>query len=194
VPSVQRADVGGWSLASDALRLAALVSVVVGLVWFGGVAGAVFFLVLGGTILPRALEVPVVLDVAFCSSILFAGWAAELDWYLAVPWLDVVVHAVVTGLVAALGQVALVRAGAVPAVRTSTLPRARLGAAVGTAALGIASATVWEFGEWFGHARLDARIQVGYTDTMGDLLAGTAGAVVAGALLAGGLLLRGERR
>jgi hypothetical protein len=194
VPTVQRRAVAGWSLATDALRLAALVSVVVGLVWSGGVAGALFFLVLGGTVVPRALEVPVALDLAFCAAILFAGWAAELDRYVAVPWLDVVVHAIVTGLVAALGQVALVRVGAVPGVRAGALRRPRLGAGVGTAALGIALATVWEFGEWFGHTRLDERIQVGYTDTMGDLLAGTAGAVVAGALLAGGLLLWGERR
>lgn len=179
---------------ADLLRVAAAASVVVGLLWSGGVAGALFFLVLGGTVLPRALEVPVALDVAFCAAILFAGWAAELDWYLAVGWLDVVVHAAVTGLVAALGHVALVRVGAIAPVGAGDLPRPRLGSAVLTTALGIALATLWEFGEWFGHARLDPRIQVGYTDTMGDLLAGTAGAVVAAVLLSRGVLLWGARR
>jgi hypothetical protein len=165
-----------------------------GLVGLGWIAGALFFLVLGGTMLPRALRAPLVLDGAFCVAILFAAWAAELDWYLAIWWLDVVVHAVVTGLVAALAHVALIRVGALPAVDVSGLSGRRLGAAVVTTSLGMALATAWEFGEWLGHARLDARIQVGYTDTMGDLLAGTVGALVAAVLLARGVLLRGDPR
>ena len=45
-------------------------------------------------------------------------------------------------------------------------------------------ALLWEMGEWFGHTRLDDRIQVGYEDTLGDLGAGVVGAVVAAVLLA----------
>jgi hypothetical protein len=43
---------------------------------------------------------------------------------------------------------------------------------------------LWEVGEWVGHTYLDERIQVGYNDTMGDLVADGLGALVAGALLA----------
>jgi hypothetical protein len=189
-----RWPVGGWLWLPDAVRALAFVSVVIGLGWYGGVAGALFFLVLGGSMLPRALEVPIALDTSFCVAILFAAWAAELDWYLAVGWLDVVVHAAVTGLVAALAAVALVRIGAVPPVDADGLRHPRLGSAVLTAAVGLALATVWEFGEWFGHARLDDRIQVGYTDTMGDLLSGLVGSLVAAVLLARGVLLLGSRR
>lgn len=178
---------------ADLLRLAAAVSVAVGLAWSGGVAGALFFLVLGGTMLPRALEVPSVLDAAFCVTLLLAAWAAELDWYVAVPWLDVVVHAGATGLIATLAHLALVRVRALPGPDSGATGRPRLGAAVVVTALGIALSTVWEFGEWFGHTHLDDRIQVGYTDTVGDLAAGTVGSVLAGVLLARGVLLRGRR-
>ena len=91
----------------DVVRVLALVSVVVGTWWSGPVATALFLLVLGGAMVPRAISAPTVLDVAYCSTILFAAWAAQLDWYVAVGWLDVVVHAVATGLIAVLGVRAL---------------------------------------------------------------------------------------
>ena len=94
-PSWQGALVPG-----DVVRVLALVSVVVGTWRSGPVATALFLLVLGGAMVPRAIGAPPVLDVAYCSTILFAAWAAQLDWYVAVGWLDLVVHAVATGLVA----------------------------------------------------------------------------------------------
>jgi hypothetical protein len=181
-------------VAGDVVRAAAALSVVLGLVAYDGVAGALFLLVLGGTMLARALALPAALDVSFCVTILVAAWAAVLDWYLAVGWLDVVVHAAVTGLVGAVAHLTLVRVGAVPPADAGWLRRPGLGAGVLTAALGVALATLWEFGEWFGHTHVDDRIQVGYTDTVGDLAAGTAGALVAAVLLARGVLLAGTRR
>jgi hypothetical protein len=180
-------------VAADAVRVAALASLAVGLPAYGGVAGAVFFLVLGGTMVPRAASAPGALDATYCLTILLAAWAAVLDWYLAVPWLDVVVHAAATGLVAALVQFVLVRAGMASAAETA-LRFPRTAVTVLTAATGTALAVVWELGEWFGHTHLDDRIQVGYVDTVGDLAAGMAGAVVAGVLLGSGLLLRGARQ
>jgi len=167
----------------DVLRAAAALSVVVGLIAYDWVAGALFFLVLGGAMLARALALPTVLDVPFCLTILVAAWAAMLDWYLAVGWLDIVVHAAATGLIAAIAHLTLVRVGAVP-----VMPR--LGTGVLIAALGVALATVWEFGEWFGHTHVDDRIQVGYTDTIGDLAAGTVGAIVVAVLISGLVAVR----
>lgn len=178
----------------DAVRLAAAASAVVGFTAYGALGGALFMLVLGGTMIPRALGAPTVLDVAYCGTILFAAWAAQLDWYVSVEWLDVVVHALVTGLVATMVHFALVKLAAVAPPDDTRLRRARLGSALTTAALGVALATVWEFGEWFGHTQIDERIQVGYGDTIGDLAAGALGAVLAGLLLARGVLLSGARR
>jgi hypothetical protein len=178
----------------DLLRLLALASLVVGTAAYGVIGFALFMLVLGGSMLPRAVAAPAALDLSFCATVLVAAWAAELDWYLAVDWLDVVVHAAATGLIAAVTHLALVRVGAAPGPDESRLRRPRLGSAVVTTSLGVMFATVWELLEWFGHTQLDDRIQVGYTDTLGDLAAGSVGALVAGVLLARGVLLAGDGR
>ena len=96
-------------VAGDMVRALAVASVVVGTWRAGLVACALFLLVLGGTLVPRAIGAPAGLDVAYCVTLLFAAWAAQLEWYAAVDWLDLAVHAVATGLVAVL---ALLRAGA----------------------------------------------------------------------------------
>jgi hypothetical protein len=167
----------------DAVRVASLLSLLVAAVTHGGVAGPLFLLVLGGTMIPRALGLPDPLDVAYGTTLLVAAWAAQLDWYVTVPGLDLGVHAVATGLVAAVAHLTLTRLGVVPPADSPGLLRPRLGVAVVTVALGLALATVWELGEWAGHTFLDDRIQVGYADTVGDLLAGAAGTLVAAVLL-----------
>jgi uncharacterized membrane protein len=187
----------------DAVRAAAALSVVVGLVGFGPVVAAVFFLALGGAVLARALAAPRALDVACGATTLVAAWAAALDWYRAVGWLDLAVHLVATGLIAVLAHLALVRVGVAPSPATANVAdvadvvprhRPRLGAGVVTGAVGVALATLWELGEWFGNTVLDDRIQVGGADTVSDLAAGTVGAVVAGVLVARGVLLPRGRR
>jgi hypothetical protein len=135
--------------------------------------------VLGGTLVPRAIAAPAVLDTTYCATLLFAAWAAQLDWYVAVGWLDVAVHAVATGLVAVVTCLALARWGRLDRDALRGWPSGL--AVVGT---GAALAVLWELGEWFGHSVLDDRIQVGYTDTLGDLAAGLAGSAVAGLLVA----------
>ena len=157
----------------DVVRALALVSVAVGTWRSGLVATALFLLVLGGTMVPRAIRAPAVLDVAYCSTILFAAWAAQLDWYVAVSWLDVVVHAVATGLIAVMSVRALQAWGAIDRARShGELALLVLG-------LGAVLAVLWEVGEWAGNAWFDRRIQVGFADTMGDLAAGLTGSAVA---------------
>lgn len=189
-----RVGSAGGLVVADAIRVVSAVSVVVGLGLYGGVSGALFFLVLGGTIIPRAVGAPASLDVAYSGTLLAAAWAAVLDWYARVEWLDLVVHAAATGLVATMAHLLLVRLALVPPVDAPDLRRARAGSAVVTASLGVALATVWELGEWLGHTHLDGRIQVGYTDTIGDLAAGTAGAVTAAVVLVRGRRPEGPRR
>jgi hypothetical protein len=178
----------------DLLRLVAAASVVAGTAAYGFIGFALFMLVLGGSVLPRALAAPATLDLSYCATLLVAAWAAELDWYLAVGWLDVVVHAAATGLIAAVAHLALVGVGGAAGPDEGRLRRPRLGSAVVTTALGVSFAVVWELLEWFGHAHLDDRIQVGYADTLGDVSAGAVGALVAGVLLARGVLLAGAGR
>jgi hypothetical protein len=161
----------------DVVRVLALVSILVGTWRSGLVATALFLLVLGGCMVPRAIGAPAVLDVAYSGTLLVAAWAAQLDWYVSVGWLDVVVHAAATGLIAVMSLLAL-RAWSVvgPA-------RSRPESAVLVVGLGAVLAVLWELGEWAGNALFDPRIQVGYADTMGDLAAGLAGSVAAAVLV-----------
>lgn len=160
-------------LPGDAVRAVAVVSVVVGTWYAGPVATALFVLVAGGSLVPRLVGVSSALDTLYCGVLLVAAWAAVLDWYAAVSWLDVVVHAVATGLIAVVAVAALVRWVALAD------PGTRLERVVVTVGLGGTLAVLWELGEWAGHTFLDPGIQVGYRDTIGDLAAGLAGTVVA---------------
>ena len=179
---------------ADAVRVAGVASLgwaVAGGEW---VNAALFSLVLLGLVLPRLTVARPVVDLVTGVVVLFAAWAAVLDLYVAYSWLDVVVHTVACGLVAALAYRILAACEVLPAPETPTLRRAGLGLVLTTAALGTALGVLWEGGEWYGQTFLDHRIQVGYGDTIGDLAAGAVGAAVAALLLARGVLLAGGSR
>ncbi len=170
-------------LPADALRGAGILSVVAATIIGGWVGFALFFLVLGALFIPRALGTSLWLDATYCATLLVAGWAAQLDWYLAVPGLDLVVHGAATGLIGAVTWQVLVRVGALPHHDDVRLQRPRLGTFVVTSGAAVSLAVVWEFLEWMGHTWIDDRIQVGYEDTLGDLAAGAVGAAVAAMLV-----------
>lgn len=151
---------------------------------------ALFLLVLGGTVVPRAVGASSVLDLATGGTLLLAAWASQLAWYETVPGLDLAVHAVLTGLLAAVAMLVLARwteraAAAMQPARN----RPPTETVLLVAGLGAILAIVWEAGEWAGHTLLDDSIGVGYDDTVSDLVAGLVGALTAGVLTA-----RGGRR
>ena len=168
-----------WSrITADAVRVVGVLSFLGAAGTGKGVAAALFALVLLGLTLLRLLTRPWV-DVATGAVLVAAAWASLLDLYVRLPWLDLPVHVLATGLGAAALFEALVSLGVLTAA-TATYPRrARLGAAVVVVALGLALGVLWELGEWYGHTQVDSAIQVGYDDTLGDLVAGGAGALVA---------------
>ncbi|MFC6697092.1 hypothetical protein [Nocardioides daphniae] len=165
-------------MVTDTLRVVAAVCLVPAVVLDGAIGGALMFLVLGGCMVPRALGSSPTLDGLYCTTLLVAAWAALLDWYVAVSWLDLLVHALATGLVGVMAWDLLHRLGV---LAPGTGPGAvRVAALVGITSLGALLAVLWEFGEWFGHTVLDPAIQVGYDDTVTDLAAGLVGAFLAG--------------
>lgn len=168
-------------LIADAAALLTLGSLVLGL-WDGGVAVALYALVLLGQTVVRLAPLRAPVQAATAVILLAAAWAAMLGAYQEISWLDLVAHVVATGLLAALGTAAVLRLGWLPpggagpaAVRTVR--------ALFTAGLGALLAVLWEIGEWVGHTLLDPAIQVGYQDTVGDLAAGVLGALLAGLFL-----------
>ena len=92
-------------------------------------------------------------------------------------------HAAATGLIGVVAWQSLVGIGALPHHDDARLPRPRSGSFVTATACGMALAVVWEILEWIGHTWIDDSIQVGYNDTVGDLVAGSLGAVVAALLV-----------
>lgn len=166
-----------WSRwGTDAVAALGAVSFVAAF-WRDGVAVALFALVLLGLTVPRACRLPGPFQVASGAAILFGAWAALLDWYVVVPGLDLLVHAAATGLLAAAARLLATRVRALPEDLSD------VGLVVVTTALGALLAVLWEAGEWVGHSWIDEAIQVGYDDTVGDLVAGVLGSAVAGAAL-----------
>lgn len=174
----------------DALRAATALSVVVLLASADLTGAALLMLTLGGTVIPRAVGARTGFDVACGASLLLAAWASQLGWYESVAWLDLAVHAVVTGLLASLAATVLGRWSVrVPAVEA----RARPETVLLVTGLGAVLAIVWEIAEWVGHTFVDESIGVGYGDTVSDLAAGLLGSFVAGIVAARSGLRAGGR-
>lgn len=161
---------------ADLAALAGVLSFVAAF-WWGPVEVALFALVLLGLTVPRVAQLPGALQAASGPTIVFAAWASTLEWYIAVPHLDILVHALANGLLAAALVLLVVRLGGLP----PRIPRS--GAVLVVTGAGALLGVVWEIGEWLGHVLMDDGIQVGYEDTLGDLAAGTLGSALAGALL-----------
>jgi hypothetical protein len=172
-------------VAADVVRLVGLAGVATAALWFDAVAVALMLLVLGGLVVPRALGAGARLDVVYGVGLQVAAWSGVLDVYRDVAWWDLVVHTVVTGLVAAVALGALVRLGVVRDLDDVVLRAHRVGIALVTVAVGLGLSVVWELAEWLGHTYLDPAIYVSETDTLGDLLAGGLGSLAAGAVLVG---------
>ena len=170
-------------LVGDVVRCAGVLSFGGAVLAGEGVAAALFALVLLGLTLLRLLVRPV-LDAATGLVLVGAAWCSLLDLYVRYDRLDLVVHVAATGLGAAALHEALSRCGVLAAADAPYPRRARAGVALVVLTLGLALGVLWEVAEWFGHTQVDSRIQVGYDDTLGDLVAGGLGALVAGVLLA----------
>lgn len=162
------------------VRVLGVLSLVVALVR-SPVDVALFALVLAGLLVPPAARASRTLDAAYGVGLLVAAWCGALQLYQAVAWLDLVVHLVVTGLVAAVAHLLLARCTRAVVDPHGAAGRAeRLGAVVVTTSLGLALAVLWEVGEYLGHTYVDPEIYVGYADTIGDMVAGGLGSAVAG--------------
>jgi hypothetical protein len=175
-----------------AVRVLGLLSAAVALLLRGPVDAALLALVLAGLVVPVAAGIGPRLDAAYGLGLLAAAWSGALDLYETVAWLDLVMHLVVTGLVAAVAHVAVARwTGAVADPGTLVGGRAGAGAVAVTAALGLALSVLWEVGEYLGHTYLDPSIHVAYRDTVGDLVMGGLGSAAAGVALVLGPRRRG---
>lgn len=172
-------------ITADTAAVLSLVSMVAGW-WEGPVAVALFALVLLGQTVVRLAPLRASAQAATAALLLAAAWAALVGAYQLIGWLDLAMHLIVTGLLAALAASVVLRRGWLTTGDGSgadALQGARAGRILLTTGTGSLLAVLWEAGEWFGHTYLDPAIQVGYEDTIGDLTAGVLGAALAGVFL-----------
>ncbi|WP_165069741.1 hypothetical protein [Marisediminicola senii] len=175
---------GAVAIAAEATRVAGLLSVIAGAIFWSPVEVALFALTLLGLCLPKYLGLRAGLDAAIGVALLVAAWSSVIDLYTTVAWWDVVVHFALNGLIAA---VAFILFEKFSGFRTGVgRTGSRVAVIVLTATFGLAVGVLWEFGEWAGHTLIDEAIFVNYDDTIGDLASGGAGAVLAGVMLAVG--------
>lgn len=160
----------------DVARL--LVAALVPLVWvvYGAPAAAAMFLALGGAMAARFLDLPRRHDLACQVVLALSAWWAADGSYDRVRWLDLVAHA---GSGAALALLVLRLLPQAP-TRGAPLAAAERRRRVATTTLSVlALGVVWELGELAGHLWLDPAIHVTFADSLSDLVADGAGALVA---------------
>lgn len=166
----------GIEWVADVLRVLTLLSIPIATAGWGPIALAVMSLTLFGVVVPRILGLRPGFDAALCLLALVAGWSSSLEWYTTVPGWDKLVHFLLVGALAVLVVVIASDLGILPDVTRMPI----VVAVVVCGTIGLAIGAVWEMFEWVGHNFLDSTIFVGYDDTIGDLLADGAGAVVVG--------------
>lgn len=188
IDALLRRPAGTAELASDGIRVLGAASLLAALLWMGAVETALFALVLLGLLVSRCLPAAPAFAGLYGLSLLVAAWSSVLDLYARIGWWDLAVHCAATGAIAVMAWYLLAAAGVLSARQDGQNPPAAAVAAV-VAALGLALSVLWEFAEWWGYTFIDDTINVGYTDTLGDLAAGGLGALAGGCLLA----IRGRR-
>lgn len=177
--------VAEWS--ADAVRAAAIVGVVVSLFTLPFTDFAVLSMSLPAVMLSRMIGLRAGLDLLTCVTVIVAAGSNVIDLYRAWTGWDLIVHAVCTGVLAAVALVLLDDARVI-----EPTGRRRTPIVVATSA-GLALSAVWEMVEWFGYHFITDAIFVTYDDTIGDMIAGGAGALVAGVLASRWRLTRADR-
>lgn len=163
----------GWR-ASDAVRILIIASLPLAWLVAGPVSAAVMLLVLGGAVATRLTQVPSGVDTAAQCVLLAAAWFATLGAYEAVSWLDLATHFASGAVLALLARAMLLRADMLPHGPTRHEAAARMLHPIAAVAL---LGVVWEIAEWAGHMWVSSEINVGYNDTVTDLIADLLGAI-----------------
>jgi hypothetical protein len=131
----------------------------------------------------RPLQLPRAYDAAFMTALTLQAGGEALGAYDSIPWFDNVAHFTLPFFLAPTLYIALARADVVPDPKDSDNWRHYVGIFVVSFALGVALGGVWEIWEWVSDHTLGSNLQLGLDDTVGDLVADTAGAAAGAALL-----------
>ncbi len=131
----------------------------------------------------RPVNLPRLYDLSVVVALILGAWGEALRLYDAFPAYDIVTHVLVPLLGAPVLYIALARLEVLPDPASDTRLPHYVGIFVVTVALGIAIGAVWEIAEYASDRVVGSKLSLGHRDTVGDLVADTAGAFVGGALL-----------
>ncbi|MDT0115373.1 hypothetical protein Q9R20_00120 [Microbacterium sp. PRF11] len=185
--NLKRPPRGATDWLADAVRAVAIVVVIVSLFALPFTDVAVLSMSLPAVMLSRMIGLRSGLDLVTCVTVFVAAGSNVIDLYRAWTGWDLVVHLVCTGVLAAVALVLLDDARVIEPTRCRRTP-----IIVATMA-GLALSAVWEMVEWFGYRFITDAIFVTYDDTIGDMIAGGAGALIAGVLASRFSLTRADR-
>lgn len=172
--------IGRWIF--DAAVVVAVASAVYQFLSDQGEPGFRFVVLAVIMVLVRWGNVPAPFAAAFAAFMLLATWASVEHWYRDIVWADEVIHFFTPGSLAAAAYFLLAHLRVMPDADES---RARLRSwtpVFWVTIVGVFAAVLWEFYEWIVEQVSPQGMVVGYTDTIGDLLAGMVGSLVAGVL------------
>ena len=130
----------------------------------------------------RPVQLPRAYDACFVVALALQATGEALGAYDAIPWFDNVVHFSLPFFLAPTLYIALARADVVPDPKDHTTANHYVGIFVVAFALGVALGGLWEIWEWVSDHTFGSSLQIDNDDTIGDLVADTAGAAC-GALL-----------
>jgi hypothetical protein len=173
----------------DVLRLAFLAGSIVFLAIGDANAALRLFVTFLATVVARLANLPRPFDLAFVLGMAFQGWGNALGLFDAWGGYDKLVHFVLPAAMAPMVYIALARLEAVPDLAENVERRQHLGIFIVTFCIGVAVGTGYEMYEYAAVHGLGANLQIGYGDTIGDLVDDAAGS----ALGAGLLVLWAER-
>lgn len=132
----------------------------------------------------RLLDPPRLFDLLFAIGMLLQGWGNALDLFALWDWYNKVVHFWLPLGSAPMLYIALARLDVVHDLNERCEQRHAAGVAIVAMALGVTAGSLYEVWELFIHHVLSAPIEVGYVDTVTDLLDNSLGALTGGLLLA----------
>jgi hypothetical protein len=131
----------------------------------------------------RPVNLPRVYDLAFVLAASLQAWGEALGLYDSIAWFDNVVHFTVPFLGAPVLYIAMARLDVVPDPRDETTTQHYVGIFIVAFALGVAVGGLWEIVEWASDRLFGSELQIDNDDTVGDLMADTAGALCGAILL-----------
>jgi len=132
---------------------------------------------------PRLLSLPRAFDLAFALGMTLDAWGNVVGLFGHYGWFDTLVHFTLTMVAAPTAYLALARLEILPSPELAAWRRRYLGMAVITFLIGAGFEAVYEIYEFAVDQLTGSQLQTGNADTMVDLLASSAGALVGGQLL-----------